>query len=187
MTAAILPITLGVAYFTLNQSYSTWQISNNKAEALASARFLIDKMGKDLRQAERPFLEVDTTNNSYILFKANIDSAPGSEMISYSLKPYDSNGEEIVRDVWDPDMSNPLKPVYPNNPTSEQIMAKIVRNNKIPTKIPLFSFFTSNDTTYTGSDITQIRMIRVHVLVKAVTAQNYEAVDVSDDIRLRNF
>jgi len=201
MTAAFLPIAMGLAYFVLNQALNTWSFADHKAEALGSARYLVDWMGKDLRQAERPFLSVDTTNNDFIVFKADVnhDAHEDPEIISYSLKPLDSNdpnavanGEQVIRSEYDPTFAvndnNHLHPIYPNTPTKKEVMAQIVRNNKVTPKIPLFTFKKANGVDFvTGDDISLIRMIVVDVYIKSVNAHDNEAVRVSNAVRLRNF
>lgn len=201
LTASFLPIAMALAYFVLNQALTTWSFADHKAEALGSARYLIDRMGKDLRQAERPFLSVDTTNNDFIIFKADVNSDPNedSEIISYSLKPLDSgdpgalaNGEQIVRSEYDPtfagDDPDHLHPIYPNTPTKEETMSQIVRNDKVTPKIPLFTFKKADGADFvSGDDIKDIKMIVVDVYIRSVTAADNETVRVSNSVRLRNF
>jgi len=195
ITAAILPFVVGVAYFSLNTAYNNWKISDHKAEALSSSRFLIDRMSKDLRQAERPFVSVDTVDNSYIIFKANINTNAGSEIISYSLKPYTSGGEKVVRSEYDPDMTDPLNPAYPNNPTREETIARIVVNNLVTPKIPLFTFNKADGVPFvTGDDIGDIKMINVdikvvssEVPVNEFAADYAQSVQVQNSVKLRNF
>lgn len=194
MTAAILPMALGVAYFVMNQSYSTWKLSDHKAEALASSRYLIDRLSKDLRQAERPLVSIDTVNNNSISFKANINSQPGSEIIQYSLQSYNAYGGKIVRSVYNPRFvdNNPLKPYYLNQPDSQETLAKIIRNNLVSPKIPLFTYTKADGLPFeAGDDITLIRMINVDLLITSEeedgSVDYKEAVRVNDSVRLRNF
>lgn len=195
LTAAILPFIIGAAYFSLNTAYNSWKITSHKAEALSSARFLVDRMSKDLRQAERPFVSVDTDDNSYIVFKANINTNAGSEIISYSLKPYTDGGQKVVRSEYDPDMTDPLNPVYPNNPSREETIARIVVNNLVTPKIALFTFTKADGVPFvTGDDIGDIKMINVNIKVISSEipinefAPDYaQSVQLQNSVKLRNF
>ena len=195
ITAGLLPMTLGVAYLVMAHSFTNWKITEHKSEALGSARYLVDRLGRDLRQAERPFISVDTVNFNFIIFKANINKKPGSEIISYNLKPFASTGEQLVRSVYDPNMTDPLNPVYPNSPTSEEVMAKIILNNLTSPKISLFSFKKANNVTFVSGD--DIRLIRsVSIDIKVTSAENKaniysdgfaQSVRINNTVRLRNF
>lgn len=188
LTAAILPFVVGSAYFSLNTAYNNWKITDHKAEALSSARFLVDRMSKDLRQAERPFVSIDTADNSFIVFKANINTNAGSEIISYSLKPYTSGGQKVVRSEYDPDMTDPLNPAYPNNPTREETIARIVVNNLVTPKIKLFTFKKADGVPFvTGDDIADIKMVNVDIkVISSETPVNEFATDYAQSVQLQN-
>ena len=187
LAEVIIACSLTVILFTavfgaLNSSMRSLNIQNEKVEAQDMAQTTILRMERELRQAQKPFLVVVGSPgvNETLMFKADLNDDGTAEAVEYV---YSGSTRQLIRVINSAGEFN-----FDTAP--RDVMAKYVANS---TSQPIFSYFgtdltTPLDPTSPSSDIiNKTRMVRVRLVIDKNGARPPAAIDMSTDIKLRNF
>ena len=184
-TALIVIVLSGVSslYYTSRQSTVTiW----SDLEAQRDARRFTQEFRNFTRRANianNGAYPIDTASSSQFIFYSDIDSDGLVERLRYE---YYSASSTVVRGIIKP-TGTPY--IYSTNNEETTIVARGIRNASVG--FNMFEYFDENYTT-TGTplsspiDITDVRVVRVYLLVDEDITSPPSAFDISTAIQIRN-
>ena len=178
-----LTVILFTAVFgTLSSSMKSLNIQNDKINAQDAATTALLRLERELRQAEPPLLQVveSAGTSETVVFKADLNDDGVSEAIDYQ---YSVHTRELVRMV---NTSGNFD--FTSSP--HDVVAQYVANSSAQ---PIFTYYGASLTTplnpldATSDIINETRIIKVRLVIDRNTAKPPLPVDMSTEIKLRNF
>jgi len=181
ISAAILPIVLGAAYFAFIGMTNNYSRVEATSDATGEAQKGLDTLVRELRQA-REIQEgggafADATASS-CSFYCDVDLDGTPELVTYYVQ-----GNDLYRGVGEP-----ATQVYPYNyPTRDQTMFVRVMNIGGMTAQAVFTYFNSVDgtVTVTSSNKNTISAVGIHLLATRPSQSGPVSVDFTTKVKIR--
>jgi hypothetical protein len=151
-------------------------------QAVEDARLQLKRISKAIREARPsdtgayPLVAMDPQR---IIFYADVDADPDTEMIRYELQ-----GNDLIRGVTKP-VGSP--PVYdPDNNEQATVVARSIRNGTEP----IFTYYTgdypADQTPLSPVDLTEVKYIQFYLVVDVNPEVEPGPLEVRSQVQLRN-
>lgn len=168
---------LGAVLALIDASLNNYMSQVNRATTQDSARLAMQRMSKEIRQAEKPLLQVTSTSSvEAITFKADVDNNGTSEAIRYELN---RSQAKITRQV------NPSGAFDFSQATRDPVVDYV--RNSYPNE-PVFTYYA----TYPGTPLTfdmidKAKVMRIWLKVDQDLSKSPALVEVVTFVKLRDF
>ena len=178
---AVTSLIIGAVWVFVIRGYEFSEIEMRQVLDQEEARKSIEEIGREIRettQSDSGAYPIEEATDTSFTFFSDIDNDGDREKINYRLA-----GTEIIKEIYEPS-GYPI--TYPSEGT-EEVVAQNVQN----ASVDLFSYFDEN---FTGSesplaspiDLTQVRVVRITVVVDSNPGKQPGSYTLSTDVQLRN-